>query len=130
MSAGGADVTSSILCIDLRDPDDELVALIEEAQLWLIAHPVAVRAILRALIEEGRRFAQTPKGRRWRRHLAQSELLRRARVVWDSSLLSAVDARETPPLPSAVIDALVASLLGSDIREVLVRLSEWGLDDG
>jgi hypothetical protein len=131
MNPGGLPSSSipPMPCIELRDSEDDLVALLEEAQLWLVAHPIASRAIVRALVAEGKRFAGTPSGRRWRDHLAQSELLRRARILWDSSILSAVDSREPEPIPSAVIDALVSSLMQSDMREVLVRLSEWGLPD-
>jgi len=119
----------SVRQVVLREPEDDLLEVLDELQLWLVAHPVAARGIVRALVSEGRRFAETPGGRRWATLLQGSELVRRGRIVWDSSILSALDARDESPLPSAVIDTLLGSLASSDLRIVLERLASRGLRD-
>lgn len=115
--------------IVLREPEDTLLEALNEVEAWLVAHPVAVRAIVRALVSEGERFAETAAGAAFRARLADSDLLRRARVLWDSSILSSLDAQGEPPLPSAVVDALLGGLAASDLRSVLTRLNERGLRD-
>lgn len=44
-----------------------------------------VRALLLALVEEGRRFAATPAGDRWRQVLAGTSAAREGRVLWTAA---------------------------------------------
>ncbi|MGE0026630.1 MAG: hypothetical protein AB7O78_19490 [Thermoleophilia bacterium] len=43
------------------------------------------RALLLALVEEGRRFAATPEGDRWRRVLAGASAAREGRALWTAA---------------------------------------------
>ena len=65
----------------LETPDDELGQLLADLRWLVVRHPVATRSAARALMEEGRRFAETDEGRTWKRRLAGSELVRRGQVV-------------------------------------------------
>ena len=56
--------------------------LIELAQRLLERYPAAAKVIAGALVVEGRRFAATDEGKRWRSALAASELVRRGRLLW------------------------------------------------
>jgi hypothetical protein len=69
-----------------------------------------LRAVLLALVEEGRRFAATPDGDRWRRVLAGASAGREGRVLWAAAGLDLVltGADRGPGSPRAMADDLLA----------------------
>jgi hypothetical protein len=83
---------------------------------------VAAQAALRALVAEGRRFAETAAGRRWKDRLARSELIRRGRMVWQGSVLNMLDENAESPLPSAFLDAVLAATASENLPALLSQL--------
>lgn len=69
-----------------------------------------VRAMLLALVEEGRRFAATPDGDRWRRVLAGASAAREGRALWTAAGLDQflTGADRGPGSPRAMADDLLA----------------------
>jgi hypothetical protein len=104
----------SPVTVVLRAPDDELGDVLREAQLALLRFPRLAQALLRAFLEEGRRFAATPDGARWRERLSRSELVRRGQAVWDRSPLGMLDQQEGGTVPSMLVDALVGAIVSGD----------------
>jgi hypothetical protein len=102
--------------------DDELVRILREGQFLILRHPVAAQAALRALVAEGRRFAETAAGRRWKDRLARSELIRRGRMVWQGSVLNMLDENAESPLPSAFLDAVLAATASENLPALLSQL--------
>ena len=113
----------------LRDAADDLFRILQEGQFVLLKHPVAAQAALRALVAEGRQFAQTPAGRRWRSRLANSELVRRGRMVWQGSLLNVLEENSDTLIPSALLDAIIGATASGDLSNLLSRLVDPGSDD-
>jgi hypothetical protein len=72
----------------------------------------AAQAAYRALVREGRAFAQTEEGRRIRGRLARSELVARLRTAWELVTLGML-RDDTPPgaIPSVIVEALVQAVL-------------------
>lgn len=77
-----------------------------------------VRGLVGALIAEGRRFAGTPAGRRWRRVLAEATLVNEGRLVWSAAgvdlFLRGVDVG--PGSPRAMAADILALLAAADER--------------
>jgi hypothetical protein len=71
---------------------------------------VLLRALLLALVEEGRRFAATPDGDRWRRVLAGASAAREGRVLWTAAGLDQflTGADRGPGSPRAMARDLLA----------------------
>ncbi|HET6691263.1 MAG TPA: hypothetical protein VFG74_10390 [Miltoncostaeaceae bacterium] len=69
-----------------------------------------LRVVLLALVEEGRRFAATPDGDRWRRVLAGASAAREGRVLWAAAGLDRflTGAGDGPGSPRAMADDLRA----------------------
>jgi hypothetical protein len=116
----------------LAPPDDPLLRVLEHASRLVLKYPVAAQAAFSALLAEGRRFAGTPEGRRWKAALAHSELMRRGRVLWEGSVLNTLEDRADAALPSAILDAVVRAASRDDLPALLRRLlhPEHGGDDG
>src|SRR5882672_1988556 len=100
--------------VELHDFDDRAVRVLRALQLALLKHPMAGQAAFNALIAEGRAFGRTAEGRALRAKLERSELVHRARLVFDFATLSMLE--ESPPdvLPSAYVDVLF--MLGANER--------------
>lgn len=75
-----------------------------------------LRGLLLALIAEGRRFAVTPAGERWRRVLGEGSLARDGRAGWGAAgldlFLSGAD--RGPGSPRAMADDILALLAAED----------------
>ena len=110
------------------DEEDRLAEVMLQLQLVILRHPVAAQALFRALVVEGRRFAQTPDGRRWAAALVDSPLLRRARMVWDVVTLRTLDDDPATLVPSAIVDAFVKVSAVDALEPFLSRLFEGVLD--
>lgn len=78
----------------------------------IVKHPIAAQSAYRALVREGRAFAETDEGRRIRGQLARSELVARLRTAWELVTLGMLDD-DTPPgaIPSVMIEAFVQAVL-------------------
>ncbi|MCP3100723.1 hypothetical protein LZ198_17780 [Myxococcus sp. K15C18031901] len=90
-------------------PDDTLEDLLMKAQLLVLHHPVAAQAAYAALVAEGRRFAESTEGAKWRDTLMDSPLVQRARTLWEKTTLSLLEEVPVGLLPSTLIDILVAA---------------------
>lgn len=77
-----------------------------------------VRGLIGALIAEGRRFAATPAGRRWRRVLAEATLANEGRLLWSAAgvdlFLRGADVG--PGSPRAMAADILALLAADDER--------------
>ena len=116
----------------LRDPEDDLSALLRWGQLLLIQYPVAAQALFHSFVAEGRAFAETAEGRRWQEELAGSELIRRGRVVWEVGTLNLLEEDPDAVVPSKLLDAIVQAAGVDALEPFLSRLfeSRWeGSDD-
>ena len=120
-AAGGSEPAPRVV---VRDPEDDLSTLLREAQLLVIEHPVAAQALFRAFVAEGRAFAETAEGRRWRDELAGSELIRRGRVVWEAGTLNLLEEDAETVLPSKLLDAVVHTAGVEALEPLLSRLFE------
>ncbi|MDI1476485.1 hypothetical protein [Polyangium sp. y55x31] len=115
------------LRVVLGHPEDELAAILDELRAAMRAHPLAAEAFVRALVAEGRRFALTPEGRRYRTELADSALIRRGRILWDTCAVSLDDGDAAEP--SALFDALVLATRVEALEPMLSRFFALGGDD-
>jgi hypothetical protein len=110
------------IVLDEPEGEDALLTMLREGQLLLLRHPAAAQAALRALVAEGRAFAATPAGRRWKARLADSELVRRGRMLWQGSVLTMLEERSDTLLPSALLDAVLGAAASDDLGGLLARL--------
>ncbi|MGE5185786.1 MAG: hypothetical protein ACM31C_27185 [Acidobacteriota bacterium] len=117
------DEVDSLIELLAGDPADELAALLAELRWLVLKHPLAARSAVRALVAEGRRFAATDEGERWRRRLAGSELVRRGQVVWEAGTMNALDG-EAGTLPTELIDAFCYATTRGDLEPALSRALE------
>lgn len=112
----------------LPGPEDDPVApVLDLFQELVLRHPIAVQALFRAFVAEGRAFANTDEGRRWSERLSRSDLVRQGRLAWDGLTLNAFDDREETVLPSVILDAFAKAIASSDVHAVLASVLEEGL---
>ena len=71
----------------IGDQEDAVLDLLREMQSAALVHSEATRALYRSLIQEGRLFAQTAIGRRWKDRILRSTLLERAVLIWQNATL-------------------------------------------
>lgn len=88
----------------------------------VLKYPLAARGFYRAMVEEGRRYAKTAEGARLLAHLEGSELAERGQTI--ASVLSSdvLHSRDSQPLPSAIVDAILYLVRAPDLEEKLSRL--------
>ena len=108
--------------VSLPDDSDAIVDLLRDVQRSVMAHPEASRAMFSALVREGRMFAQTSEGRRWREQVQRLALLERALLVWQSATLWMLEEQDGAATPSALIDAFAAAAASPDRDVLLDRL--------
>jgi hypothetical protein len=120
-------MTSSIPTLVFDERDDELSSILNAARRAIQAHPIAAQAIFAALAAEGRRFAETPEGREWKERLAGSDLLERARLVWDTVSLTAITEDASEPLPSAYLEGVLRAAAVDALEPLLSRLFDEGV---
>jgi hypothetical protein len=102
--------------------DAELVATLRTLQEALFRHPLAFRAAFAALVEEGRRFAETPEGGAWVERLRDSPLLPRLRLFGKLLSFSMLEQDAPEELPSAWLEGLFRLAGHPDADRVLDRL--------
>lgn len=103
----------------LQSAEDPLTQLLRAASAAVLKHPFAAQAIFAGLVAEGRRFAETDEGRRWQAALADSEFVRRARALWEGSVLNLLEDSSDAVLPTAIFDALVQAASRPDLPALL-----------
>ena len=92
--------------VELTDPAPAELELVRSLQRVLLKYPTASQAAFATLVSEGRRFAQTTEGARWRARLRGSSLLQQVRLVFDLSSLGMLQEGESDDVPSSYLDAL------------------------
>lgn len=93
--------------------------LLRQGQDLLKRHPETARLILQSLVVEGRRFAQTAEGQKWKSALARSEFVRRGRLIWQAyGLDELVGARPGPAL-SDWLELVASALADADLETIL-----------
>jgi hypothetical protein len=123
-------VRSDLPTLALDPDDDELLRVLREAQFLLLKHPVAAQGLFSALVAEGRRYAQTPAGRRWHARLSGSDLIRRGRVVWEVVTLKMLEEHAPNVLPTTYLDAMVNATASPELEPLLARLFAMDWNDG
>lgn len=102
------------------DPEDEAVRRLRAAQSALLKYPIAAQAAFAAMVREGRRYAETEEGEQWRRRLAGSAMLGKARTMFEG-LSSGMLAEDGAALPSTYVDGFLQAL-DRNLEEVLGEL--------
>lgn len=111
-----------------ENADDEVGRLVTHAHAMLLKHPVASRAAFRALVAEGRRFAETDAGRVWKERLESSDLVERGRSVFEIASLGMLDDRPAV-LPTQFVDMIAYAVSVADLEPRLARAVEPRPDD-
>lgn len=114
----------------LQEDDGALARWLLRGQRLLTQHPRAARALVRALVAEGRRFAETPEGRRWKEILVESEWVRRGRLIWEAYHLDALLEAEATLMPSAWLDIVAAAAASPELETILSTLILEETQDG
>jgi hypothetical protein len=99
--------------------DDALRGVLHAASLAVLKYPVAAQAAFAALVAEGRSFAETPEGRKWRDTLARSQLIHCGGALWAGSVLNTLEDHPGTLLPSTIVDAIAHVARRPDLTEFL-----------
>lgn len=102
------------------ESDDVTLQRLRAAQALLLKYPVASQAAFAALAREGRRFAETEEGMIWKRRLADSPLVAKARTMFEG-LSGGLVGEGQGPLPSSYVDAFLRAL-DRDLETLLAEL--------
>jgi|GEM_PF-863084 len=109
-----------------RTDDEQLLDRMRQAQRILLKYPIAAQAAVAALVAEGRRFAETTEGQRWKLALADSPLVRRGRAVWEATALRSFTASDASgpgrALPGGFVEAFLRASTRADLEPLLARL--------
>lgn len=100
----------------------ELEALLRRLRLLILRHPVAAQEAYAALLEEGRRFAGTERGLIWKRRLAGSQLLQRARRLLDVVSMRLLEDDPDVVVPTSYVDAIAQTLDAPELEQLLLRV--------
>ena len=112
------------------DPEEDLLDVIRRLQLLLLAHPAATQAMFSALVTEGRRYASTSEGAQWLDRLTGSQLVKRARVLWDASTMKMLEEDDSRILPSTYVESFARAAGVQPIEPFLRALFGAGTADG
>jgi hypothetical protein len=113
--------------LTIGDDDEQVIALLRELQRAVLLHPEAARSLFRAFAREGRAYAQTAHGARWKERVARSRLAARALLVMQTATLFALDEDAPGATPSALVDA-VAAAAAIPGRDALIERLLRGVD--
>lgn len=106
----------------LREDNDTLIRWLRHGQRLLTQHPQAARALVQALVAEGRRFAQTPEGQQWKETLTRSAWVQRGRLIWEAYHLDALLESEPAIMPTAWLDMIGSAAASPELETVLSSL--------
>jgi hypothetical protein len=112
----------------IADQETAILDLLRLLQRGALLHSEAACALYEGLADEGRMFAQTAEGKRWRERILRSALLERALLVWQNATLFMTEEPGDGATPSALIDA-VAATAASPRRDALLDRLFRDLDD-
>ena len=107
-----------------KRPEDDLLDTLSRAQSWILQNPLAAQAIFSALVAEGRHFASTDAGAKWARAFAESDLVRKGRLVWEATTLNLLEERAESALPTTYLEVLRRAVGAKDFEELLSRLRQ------
>ena len=90
----------------------------------------ALRALLRSLIEEGRRFADTPAGQRWAKILVDSPAIDRGWLLWNHANIDLLlrHAAVLPDSPAVLLKAGLRQLEEIDMAKLMMELSRLAVE--
>lgn len=111
------------------DPEQEVLEVVRRLQLLLLAHPAAAQALFSALVTEGRRYARTSDGAQWLDRLTDSQLVRRARVLWDVSTMKMLEEDASRILPSTYVESFARAARAQPTEPLLRALFDAGAAD-
>jgi hypothetical protein len=103
--------------------DDSLAHRLRNAQRLLDSSPELARIAMQACVAEGRRFAQTPEGARWKDTLSRSELIGRGRLVWKACGLDVLLEDAPELVPPDWLDSFVAQIGSADLEALVSALT-------
>ena len=106
------------------ETDDETILRLRAVQTVLVKYPIAGQSAFAALVREGRRFATTAEGAAWKRRLAGSPLLARARTLFEG-LAGGLLSEEGGAVPSVYVHAFVRAL-DRELEDVLSEVRGAG----
>ena len=98
-----------------EEPEDPLASTLRRLQQAILLHPVAAQALFAGFVREGRAYAKTDAGRAWQARLAGSELVIRARVLWDAMTVRGLEDDPNTVLPTAILEAIVKAAADTDM---------------
>jgi hypothetical protein len=101
---------------------DQLSDFLLASQRFLMKHPQASCELVAGLLEEGRRYSQTPEGQAWMDALAKTELVKRALLVWEAYGMDLLLEAKPTVTPSAWLDMIVAAISNPDLESILSML--------
>ena len=105
----------------LRDDDSSAHGLRNGHRL-LNSNPELVSIAVQTCVAEGRRFAQTLEGARWKDTLSRSELMGRGRLIWKAYGLDGLLEGASERVPSDGLDSFVAQIGSADLEALLAAL--------
>jgi hypothetical protein len=111
---------AAVPVVEGSNSDPELSGLAQLHSL-LIAYPAASQAAFAALVAEGRRFAETERGRQWQEALAASPLMARLRRIFEEVSLNMFEEGSTAVLPSTYVELLAQTLDATQLPRLLTR---------
>jgi|SRR5271166_6005141 len=123
---GQQDDADSLPTVHLDGSEFELMIL-RRLQAFVLKHPAAAQAAFVSLVAEGKAFAETPEGKELRSKLAASELIHRARLIFDLPGLSMLSRDGPGLLPSAYVDAIFM-LASSHKPDEMFNHPDFGAD--
>ncbi len=112
-----------------RDGNEDILKLLRAGQMLLVKYPVAARAVVRAFVAEGRRYAETADGRELKESLAGSALLRRGRLVWEGTSLNLLEEDGEILLPSVLLEAVMTAAASNRLEGMLWKLFAEQVDE-
>ena len=107
--------------LSLQD-NDLLLRLLRDGQHLLLYNPRTAQSILQALVAEGRHFAQTPDGRLWQQKIAESDIIKKGRLIWQAFGLDNLLKDEPDIIPSEWLEHISKALDNTDLETMLSQL--------
>jgi hypothetical protein len=83
-----------------------------------------VQAAVRALAAEGRAFAQTEEGRRWKERLREAPLVQRLQTIWEGVSDQAFTADGPEVVPTVLLERLVQVAKRDQLEALISQLFE------
>ena len=108
--------------LTLREESEQLSDFLLYSQHMLMKHPQATRELIAGLMDEGRRFLATPQGQEWAGALSNTELVKRAMLIWEAFGLDLLLESRPEVTPSTWLDMIVSAIANPDLESILSML--------